>query len=301
MLLLLIASATFDCKSFYTKTFDKNLSDVKKKSQAETACAGLDILNISSDFTSTMAGIKRLRNKDKIFFNESKLYNIFGHNPNGFLPTIDLFENDLFENDTPIKTYLINLDTSNTFLSSDANLYDKPNSYSFIKIDKDNIEINTNIYIKTTMAQQLKLDTSNDLFKDIKISETEEIKNTKVIAFIEKDKEIFTTRPDVEKDYFETVIKIKNNIDDNMDKNLKNIKANENIFYHGFINKDSRNFIIFTYHRTFGPPFPRCLFIIDETEFNKGLNIGQTGGNYFKKYLKYKQKYTELKVQFREK
>ena len=218
------------------------------------------------------------------------------------MPSIDLFEINLQNNpqkNTPIKTYLINLDTSNTFLSSDANIYDKENSYSYIKIDKNNIEINTNIYIKTKEAQQLKLDTSNDLFKDIKVSETKDIKeiedskNSKVIAFIEKDKELFTTRPNAQNDYFETVIEIKNNIDDNMDKNLRNIKENDKIFYHGIINKDKRNFIIFTYHRTFGPPFPRCLFIIDETEFNKG----QTGGNYFKKYLKYKQKYTELKVQ----
>jgi hypothetical protein len=294
MLLLLIASATFDCKSFYTKTFDKTLGIDEKKSKAETECAGLDILNISSEFTSTMAGIKRLRNKDKIFFNNSKLYNIFGHNPNGFLPAIDLFENN-----SQSKTYLINLDTSNTFLSSDANIYDKENSYSYIKIDKDNIEINTNIYIKTTEAQQLKLGTSDDLFTDIKVPiskdtpEIENSKNAKIIAFMEENKKLFITRPDIEKDYFETVIEIKNNINDDMDKNLRKIKDNENIFYHGIINKETKNFIIFTYHRTFGPPFPRCLFIINEDHFNKG----QTGGNYFKKYLKYKQKYTELKVQ----
>ena len=72
----------------------------------------LDILKTSSDFTSTMAGIKRLRQQKSMFYKQGNLYNIFGHNPNGFLSTIDLFENN------ESKTYLINLDTSNTSIAS---------------------------------------------------------------------------------------------------------------------------------------------------------------------------------------
>jgi len=69
------------------------------------------------------------------------------------------------------------------------------------------------------------------------------------------------------------------------------IKNNEKIFYHGIITYRLRDYIVFSYHNSFGPPFPKCIFIMRRDEFE----------NYFKqqsykqKYLKYKAKYIELK------
>jgi hypothetical protein len=52
------------------------------------------------------------------------------------------------------------------------------------------------------------------------------------------------------------------------------------------------NKLIFNYRRTFGYPFPRCLFIVDEGIFRNRYRPSQ---NFQKKYLKYKQKYINLK------
>jgi hypothetical protein len=307
MLLLLIASATFKCEPFYTKVSDE--------ATATRECEKLGITNIlktSSDFISTMAGIKNLRNNEKIFFNNNTLYNIFGHSPNGFGPTIDLFENN------KNKTYLINLDTSNTFLSSDVNKYDEKNTYSYIKIENNKVEINTNIHIKTTKSEELNINTSIDYFQDFEKKGTEgdeKTKNDMIIAYTEESKKVFINDPandikwqngscnitNIMKDSSLTTINIKNIIDDNMDTYLKNIGANKNIFYHGKIvgiqNKVPINFIVLTDHRTLS--FPKCLFILNETEF-KAYFDKKKGGSYLKKYLKYKNKYIQLKNQIEE-
>ena len=84
----------------------------------------------------------------EIFFNNKKLYNIFGHNPNGFGPTVDLFENGTY------KTYLVNLDNSNTFLSSSLNrsLYEPSlQTSSYILIEANSIKLKTNIFIQYTV------------------------------------------------------------------------------------------------------------------------------------------------------
>ena len=274
MLLLLIAITPFDCKTFYSK--------ILSSEEVTAKCKDYGILNINSNLISTMAGIKELRSQNKIFYHESRLFNIFGHNPNGFGPTVDLFENDIH------KTYLINLDTSNTFLSTSSNqsLYDQSlKTSSYILIEKDKIKLFTNIYIKSTENEQINIvDNNESLFTDIEIKEEDNdtqynIKNNIVLAYSGK-------KPgDVIK------INIENYIDDEMDQKLKMFKDNKNIFYHGKI----ENYLVFNYRRKFGHPFPRCLFIVDEKIFSKRYKYTV---KYQNKYLKYKQKYINLKKLF---
>jgi len=269
MLLLLIASASFDCNSY-----------IKKINGDQSICSKLDILNTSSDLTSTMAGIKRLRQQKSMFYKQGNLYNIFGHNPNGFLSTIDLFENN------ESKTYLINLDTSNTFLSTKAN--QKTNeTNSYLTINGNTISISANIKIKSEDNEILPVNVNP--IKSLK--ESGDVANTKIIAFTNSADQNLFMQSNV------TNISINQVINDEIDKHLKQIKENENIFYHGILVKNSQKYILLTYHRSFGPPFPKCLVILKESEFNTIFPNLQLGGKYLNKYLKYKQKYISLKKQ----
>jgi len=275
MLLLLIAITPFNCKTFYSKILSSEEATIK--------CKDYGILNINSNLISTMAGIIELRSQNKIFYHRNRLFNIFGHSPNGFGPTVDLFENDIN------KTYLVNLDTSNTFLSTSSNqsLYDQSyKTSSYILIENDKIKLFTDIYIKSTENEQINIvDNNESLFTDIEIKDGDNdtqynIKNNIVLAY------------SGEKLYGVIKINIINYIDDDMNKKLKLFKDNNNIFYHGKI----YNYLVFNYRRKFGHPFPRCLFIVDEKIFSKRYKyIQEDTVNYQNKYLKYKQKYLNLK------
>jgi len=268
MLLLLIAITPFDCQSFYSNILHKQAISVQ--------CQDLGILNINSKLISTMAGIRDLRSHNKVFYHGYRLFNIFGHNPNGFGPTVDLFENDSH------KTYLVNLDTSNTFLSTSSNqsLNDPSlKTSSYILIENDKIRLLTKVYIKSTEKERIKIENNEkSLFSDIEFKKTDSkeinnLKNNIVLAYS------FKEISDIQE------INIDNFIDDKMDQKLKLFKNNDKIFYHGIYD----NYLIFNYRRTFGPPFPRCLFIVDKSIFtNKYL--------YHKKYLKYKNKYLKKKL-----
>ncbi len=269
MLLLLITVTSFDCKTFYSKMLPTE--------EVQNKCKNYGILNINSSILSTMAGIKELRSKNKIFYYGKKLFNIFGHNPNGFGPTVDLFENDVN------KTYLVNLDTSNTFLSSSSNqsLYDKTKkTSSYILIENNKIKLITKIFIRKTSKEEIIIvDNKDAIFSDLEIKKEDDdiqnnLKNNIVLAYSEG------LEPS---DILE--VNIDNYIDENMDEKLKLFRDNEKIFYHG----KHENYLIFNYRRILGPPFPRCLFIVDENIFTKRYLY------YKKKYLKYKNKYLNLK------
>ena len=266
ILFVLLATSSSTCESIYSKMFSKEEAKVK--------CKELGILN--SSFRSTMAGIRELRSTNKIFYhrtNGARLFNIFGHNPNGFGPTVDLFENGTN------KTYLVNLDNSNTFLSSSLNrsLFDSLlKTSTYILIEDNSLRLKTEIFIQTKAEEQIKIeDNEEPLFTKIE-SRVGEAKNKIVLAYT----------GDKQEDNFDIVID--NIIDDAMDANLKLFGHNEHIFYHG-VQGDK---IIFNFRRVLGAPYPRCLFIIDKNIFIKRYRLPQ---NYQKKYLKYKQKYLDLK------
>jgi hypothetical protein len=268
MLLLLISTATFDCKIF------------GRKIGVSEMCNNLDLLNTSSDLISTMAGIKSLRKEKSVFFKRGNIYNIFGHSPNGFCSTIDLFEN------YSSKTYLINLDTSNTFFSTAANQKTE-NTSSYIKINKSGIYVKSNINIKYKPEQEL---INADPINYLRNDDDKDNKNIKIISFINQETKDLLTSNDVININIDTLI----NDDFDLEKHIKQIGENENVFYHGYFSKNTVKYILLTYHRVFGSPFPKCLVILSETDFNR-LFPPQKGGNYLNKYLKYKQKYISLK------
>jgi hypothetical protein len=269
MLVLLIASATIDCES------------LKKKLSSSIDCTQSDFLKKKSDILSTMAGIKRLRTDEYIFFHKNNLYNIFGHSPNGFGTSISLYERSRklsrarqIVSQSNNKTYLVNLDTSNTFIGTLLNASisnTQLQTSSYVKIHNNDVEIKTDIFIQTDKKFTIP---ANNIFAGIT--------NDHIIAFNENSKH-FTNNSLTE-------IKIHNTISDN-DKDLQMIKDNEKIFYHGIITYRLRDYIVFSYHNSFGPPFPKCLFIMKRDDFKNYFRQQ----SYKQKYLKYKAKYIELK------
>jgi hypothetical protein len=259
MLLLLIASATFDCKSYIGK-IKGDLS----------MCISLDK---SSDILSTMTGIRKLRQERNMFYKKGNLFNIFGHNPNGFFSTIDLFENG------DSKTYLINLDTSNTFLTTEANA----KSSSYLKIDGSNVSIHSNVNIKAKEDEILVNENPIELLKS-----SDESVDAKIISFTNKG-----TRDSFIKGELSNIL-IDNQLN-KLNEHIKLIGENKNIFYHGFTTKDGKKYILLTYHNLIN--FQKCLVILSEDDFKRIFSDTKKGGAYLHKYLKYKQKYISLKNQ----
>jgi len=89
-----------------------------------------------------LAGFRNMRKKENIYYEIGKtIYQIFGHQPVGFAATIDLFT----ENNA--KTYLINLDSTNSFTGTKFN---KGNSESIFKIIGDVPSIKSKFNIDIT-------------------------------------------------------------------------------------------------------------------------------------------------------
>ena len=273
MLVLLIASATIDCES------------LKQKLSSSIDCNQFNFLKKKSDILSTMAGIKRLRIDEYIFFHKNNLYNIFGHNPNGFGTSTSLYERSrklsrsrqlISQGDN--KTYLVNLDTSNTFIGTLLNASisnTQLQTSSYVKIHNNDVSIKTHIFIETEKKFTIP---ANDIFAGID--------NNHIIAFNENSKHFTNNNL--------TEIKINNTVSDN-DKHLRIIKNNNNIFFHGVTTYRFRDYIVFSYHKSFGPPFPKCIFIMKKDEFENYFSQQSYKQSYKQKYLKYKAKYIELK------
>jgi len=233
-----------------------------------------------------MAGIKRLRKENTMFFKNGNIYNIFGHVPNGFFPTIDLFEN------VGNKTYLINIDTSNTFFSTKANKQTLI-TRSYLTINGKNISINSNISIKAEENEILVVENPINYLK----TSQEEASDKIIIAFSNDEiKKKFLIKGS--KNEFNIILDLE--INNDIDKNIQKIGTNEEIFYHGLVSKFLNKFVVLTYNRPANPSkksFPRCLVILSEEDFNKIDFPQRTHDNltFKKKYLKYKQKYISLK------
>ena len=289
MLVLLIASATFECAA------------LNNKFTAGINCDNVGRLKENSDSLSTMSGIKKLREKNNVFFHKNNLYNIFGHNPNGFGTSISLYERkkqlkkvtrlDKVKNflkqtvkqeQGDNKTYLVNLDSSNTFIGTSLNasiINTELKTSSYIKIHNNDIEMKTHIYIVTTPEQKFDIPTiteNTDILSGIK--------NTHMVAFNQNSNHFTNKETQL------TEINIDNTINEQSDIVLRMIKDNNKIFYHGIV-KDYvsvKDYVIFTY---FIGGFSKCICIMEKNEFVNYFMKKE----YEQKYLKYKAKYMELK------
>jgi hypothetical protein len=261
MLFLLAMTAPLNCDTLNTKvTTPFSCNTIGKKS--------------TEYFSPVQPGFPIMRDpKNNFFINNMTIYQIFGHKPIGFGTTVDLIEN---KNNNQV--FLVILDTSNSFRGSSNNA-DSNESFNYLLIDDKGPEINS--FIKYKFENIIPI-------TNLKLSTIEKEGEG------EKDKKI--KKLHLENFYYskenQNPIIIKNKIDNIKD----NIKAtnNKNINFHG---KSGNNFI-FSMNGTL---YDRSLFNLDKYEFNNFLELkvppqeGLKGGAYYDKYLKYKNKYLQLK------
>lgn len=154
MLFLLIISSGFNLTNFVNKITDVKLKETilstiigdKERQSVEN----LDILFPSSEqITPLSTGFKTMRN-DTPFLDQShvQLVQFIGHSPNGFGATIDKCDCQLEDGSNSV-TFIINLDSSNTFYGSNLNkLDDRIKSKSYCKFkDNNHVKINTTLVL----------------------------------------------------------------------------------------------------------------------------------------------------------
>jgi len=154
MLFLLIISSGFSLLNFVKKINDMKVKEIILNSIIPDKTRQ-NIENLNDLFPSSMeisplsTGFKTLR-KDTPFLKSSyvQLVQFIGHSPNGFGATIDKCETLLTDN-SMAKTYIVNLDSSNTFYGSNLNNIDseiKSKSYCEFK-NNHHVKINTTLVL----------------------------------------------------------------------------------------------------------------------------------------------------------
>ena len=164
MLFLLIISSGFNLLNFI-----KRISDVQLKETILNSILGDNerqhIENVSNLFPSSdqispmSTGYKTIR-KDTPFLDLSitQLVQFIGHSPNGFGTTIDKCDT-ILSDESIVKTYIVNLDSSNTFYGTSLNKLDNDiKSKSYCKFKNNNY-----VKINTTLVLNLGEDQANSL------------------------------------------------------------------------------------------------------------------------------------------
>lgn len=250
---------------------------------------------ISLDLGPIMPGLFSLRTKNfYIKENEIDLIQFVGHIPVGYAPVIDYFNNN------GKKCFHVNLDNSNTFVGTEINI-DK--SYNYVIVQKDNkILFHTDIPLSSDKLKKMKYTV------DMKYPLNEKLQS-----------EILGATSVLVHSFGDMIIpnRLTYNIElNNILEQIKKTKDKKELNYHGsfklpvtlsigakgaFAKPEMKQLNIFTYNAPTG--FNKALFILSNDDFNTFLNISnlklqlnQTGGDiYFKKYMKYKIKYNQLK------
>jgi hypothetical protein len=154
MLFLLIISSGFSLLNFVKKINDMKVKEtilnsiIPDKSRQNIENLN-DLFPSSTEISPLSTGFKTIR-KDTPFLKSSyvQLVQFIGHSPNGFGATVDKCETLLTEN-SMAKTYIVNLDSSNTFYGSNLNNIDseiKSKSYCEFK-NNHHVKINTTLVL----------------------------------------------------------------------------------------------------------------------------------------------------------
>ena len=135
VLFLLIMTAPFNCTDYVGK-LDPTKSGKKM-------CESLNKSITARNYSPILPGVKDLR---KLVFGikNNTVYQIIGHVPSGYSSTIDYFEDNINNS----KSVVVNLDTSNTFLGTNSNIYGVNRSKSYITIENNIITTYTDIHTK---------------------------------------------------------------------------------------------------------------------------------------------------------
>lgn len=268
MIFLLMTTAPYTCDKI-KKIKDVNCDNIQKKI-------------LSSDlYGPVFPGVNQMRN---LMFTclDKKLFQLIGHIPMGFGTIVDKFKNDKQE------SYLITLDNSNSFIGTSINTVGITGSASFsmFKVTNNIPSIRTNIVLDVdgNKAGNLTIEKYNDIHKynsyldklDNKVYHSD-----KLDGVIQIDNPISDISTIIEKTY--GIISSTNNSE----------SKNNIISYHGYT---KTKYHILT-HQIIGS-FNKNLLILNDHDFAiflGNLHGESHAGGYREKYLKYKQKYIQLK------
>jgi len=271
MLFLFILSSGFTCENYLKNIKNKPDCDIPK----------------SEEYGPIMPGIVNMRNSSVIFTIEGyTTYQIYGHKPIGYSTIVDMFENKT--NNT--KVFLINLDTSMSY--KDTQINRGGNSQTYIKISNNNdVSIHSKIFIyigdnrnEGRIKYNVYDGTYDKTYADKKITQfdlyvSKEIKKTTRYNFV-----------------------IDNNINEPEFINyLSKTKYNntDKINFHGISKIGKISYIVFTHTPT--DAVRGNLLILNERDFKDFVTkyASPTEVSAFvNKYLKYKQKYLNLKKMY---
>ena len=295
MLFLLIITSPFDCKKYLEKLKTDKYDPNKK------LC---DKMYSSQQTGPIMPGIFNMR---KLMYTciDRQLYQIIGHRPVGIGATMDEFKDS--SNNV---SYLITLDNSNSFLGKSINALDDDNKSQSRSILEINLVDND-----TTIDTQIKIvEDKTDINPFIDMKYNSDIKIVQGIQTISMSSPppgtvIYNIKNKISN--IKDIIKItkkKTSVNVTItDKDGKETKKEEDITYcyHGnFVDKDSIKYHIFT--QQIGETFNSVIYILNTTDFKKffNTNLPVIGGSdiqdpFYEKYIKYKNKYLELKKQYK--
>ena len=141
----------------------------------------------SDIYSPIMPGFSMLRTHNFVS-DKFDIIQINGHKPNGYLPSVDLIQND--ELGTDFSTYNIDLDTSNSFLNTSLNT-NVEESIHYLCLDNGSLIIKSNLYIKITDNPPIYINVDDTKYKELPPNEQIElVKKSKIKArtvFDEKD------------------------------------------------------------------------------------------------------------------
>jgi hypothetical protein len=277
ILFLLMMSAPFNCQNFFNKV---------DNTKFVFECGNISNTELVSPI---LPGYRNVR-KEFFLINGIQVIQVFGHQPVGYCGTIDLFTNP----SGIINSYAVITDFSNTFANSNIN---QGNSTSCFIINNDNGvgRVDSNIEY---------------IFPNEKVSKSIVNTDGSLLNFNSLQQDIFTKYLFVtDNDSVQSTDKINlNSILDNTELvDLLKISKMTNSFgnyvnYHGCYNINGVSRVIFTLNQSDTMPtmFNKTLFNLTKENYIRFMSnpTDMNGGyssNYKNKYLKYKQKYLDLK------
>jgi hypothetical protein len=262
----------------------------------DSICDSEPTSQINTELSSPILPGYRIMRRNVYYETGKTIYQIFGHQPVGYSTTVDLFTQD--EN---TKSYLINLDSTNSFTGTKFN--DKQNiSTSILIIPPNNnpyisshINFNKTPIVKTLANANIANKTIK--FGDLKMTRISPFNDYKTILSYSENSESYGDFKFEFTKYQNLLTKIyKINDSTNTDK-YKEFEIN----FHGI--HESKYFFTVTNtgydsNGTFNlfESFNKSFFILSEKDFEEFTGITTlTGNSYREKYLKYKNKYLLLK------
>ncbi len=296
MLFLLKLSAPYYCDIFKSK--------LKVEHKSNYNCDPNEAYDLLSPI---LPGIRIMR-EEYFFIEDKNVYQFFGHQPNGFGTSIDKFSNGASN------SYLINLDVSLSFSSTMNNTsFENTLNINMVTIENDNIKIESNInhninieFINNSNIDIFNIKNKDPVILNKLVTDYKELTNPINTSYLINDVDDilikFTQLNDKVKELINNDESKENN-DNNVYYNFNGIINNKYILFN--ISEKSNpkrkhKDTFYVLNRPYGFKFGKTYYVLSDELFNNQFEkILLENNSYKSKYLKYKQKYLQLKNQLK--